>query len=311
MSRYLLFDAGCSLCTNVAEDVRQETDGWLEPRGLDDPEMVSLLDRAVPAWKREPTLLVVSGDSVTAYTGRMLTWKLVNGVGLTRASRVARRLSRTLRSETPTSPSRRQALRAAGAGLTALAGMAVLPQAAFAAPPAKGQVLSGGQLRKALTTANSSASVVAAKQRIAGLGYETNTEQNFVFDTGEGSTVVMQYFGNLSTPETEAAVITHEFGSIEKTAVEFVTADRAVMAAETTVNIAEAMKVTNSVPGEDIVLAGVAAYVDCIVFCTGANCASAASKCKLLRYLPAILACMTGVCGTKVPTCHKICKSKF
>lgn len=32
MKRYLLFDSGCSLCTQLARDIEFESDGWLEAK---------------------------------------------------------------------------------------------------------------------------------------------------------------------------------------------------------------------------------------------------------------------------------------
>ena len=34
MQRYLLFDSGCSKCTEIAREVEQATHGWLEARSL-------------------------------------------------------------------------------------------------------------------------------------------------------------------------------------------------------------------------------------------------------------------------------------
>ncbi len=48
MPRYLLFDSGCSKCMEIARDVEQATQGWLEARSLRDPGMQSLLAQARP-----------------------------------------------------------------------------------------------------------------------------------------------------------------------------------------------------------------------------------------------------------------------
>ncbi len=59
MRRYLLFDSGCSKCTEIAQAVEQAAQGWLEARSLRDPAMQRLLDAARPDWRWEPTSLEV------------------------------------------------------------------------------------------------------------------------------------------------------------------------------------------------------------------------------------------------------------
>jgi len=90
MKRYLLFDSGCSLCTEVARRVEEAAGGWLEARSLRDPEMQALLDKAKPGWKWEPTLVEVDGDEVRVYQGFRMRLRMVQGLGPVRAVQVAR-----------------------------------------------------------------------------------------------------------------------------------------------------------------------------------------------------------------------------
>jgi hypothetical protein len=94
MERFLLFDSGCSLCTELAHAIEHETDGRLEARSLRDPEVKTLLDRVRPGWRWEPTLLEVEGDRARASTGMAMRARLVMGLGLRRAWRTAQLVSR-------------------------------------------------------------------------------------------------------------------------------------------------------------------------------------------------------------------------
>lgn len=89
MNRYLLFDAGCSLCSGLAADIATASDGLLAARSLNDPEMQAAVKRARPAWSWEPTLLEVQGDDAHVFTGFALRTQLLTVLGPRRAWRVA------------------------------------------------------------------------------------------------------------------------------------------------------------------------------------------------------------------------------
>lgn len=88
--RYLLFDSGCSECTEIAHAVEQETEGWLTARSLHEPEVQELLSKARPDWKWEPTLLEVDRDKITASTGFNLKTRMLIGLGPRKAARVSK-----------------------------------------------------------------------------------------------------------------------------------------------------------------------------------------------------------------------------
>jgi hypothetical protein len=87
--RYLLFDFGCSTCTEIAAVV-EEARGWLSVRSLNDPQAQRSLSKARPGWKWEPTLLEVAGKRMLAYTGLSMKTRMLMGLGPWRAARVAR-----------------------------------------------------------------------------------------------------------------------------------------------------------------------------------------------------------------------------
>lgn len=88
--RYLLFDSGCSECTEIAQAVEQETEGWLTARSLHDPEVQELLSKARPDWTWEPTLLEVIGDKAIVSTGLNMKTRMLIGLGLRKAARVSK-----------------------------------------------------------------------------------------------------------------------------------------------------------------------------------------------------------------------------
>lgn len=88
MTRYLLFDSGCVVCTDVAQSIERATDGWLLARSLRSADMQELLVRARPDWRWEPTLIEVEGDQTRAYTGMALRAKLLAGIGPRKTLRV-------------------------------------------------------------------------------------------------------------------------------------------------------------------------------------------------------------------------------
>ena len=94
MHRYLLFDSGCSQCTEIARAVEQAAQGGLEARSLRDPTMQRLLAQARPHWRWQPTLLEVEGERVRAFTGLALGLRLATGLGLRRAGRLAKLVGR-------------------------------------------------------------------------------------------------------------------------------------------------------------------------------------------------------------------------
>ncbi len=75
--------------------------------------------------------------------------------------------------------------------------------------------------------------------------------------------------------------------------------------------LADALTIDALAIGGGMGTMGKADYFKCVAFCVGANCASKAQKCAKLRFMYLVLACMVGVCGSKVRTCHKVCKKKW
>lgn len=143
--RYLLFDSGCSECTEIARSVEQEAGDWLTARSLGDSDIQALLSNARPDWKWEPTLLEIDGEKPQAFTGLTMKTRMLAGLGLRRAIRVAKITDRpkTYKAEIKETDSgtalelrpmgRSEALKAFAAfGVAAMVPGALLPTAASA-----------------------------------------------------------------------------------------------------------------------------------------------------------------------------------
>ncbi|WP_448595204.1 hypothetical protein [Thermoflexus hugenholtzii] len=92
--RWLLYDAGCSVCAALAREVETLSGGRLRVRSLRDPAVQALLDRARPGWRWEPMLLEIEGERVRVFTGLSLRARLVQVLGPVRALRVAQAVAR-------------------------------------------------------------------------------------------------------------------------------------------------------------------------------------------------------------------------
>lgn len=87
---YLLFDASCSQCSDLAGDVERASSGALMTKSLYAPDAIALLKKARPDYKFEPTLLDVKGDEVRAYTGMAMRAQMVTFLNPIQLVKIAR-----------------------------------------------------------------------------------------------------------------------------------------------------------------------------------------------------------------------------
>lgn len=135
MERYLVYDAGCSVCTQLAELVRTAAPAKLSAISINDDAARHLLDQAYPhGWIRAPYLVVVRGEQVRAWTGLGAAARLAALMGPRKAWQVwreARRAGVTVPPGTPAlivSMASRRHLLKIGAAVAGVAGMAGLQQ---------------------------------------------------------------------------------------------------------------------------------------------------------------------------------------
>lgn len=115
--QYLLFDSGCSLCTSLACQVEEVSDGKLIARSLRDPEIRPILDAENPGWSWEPMLLEMDDEGRQLYTGVGMRLHLARVLGPRRALDVARIVQKA----TAFQPARRGVLKLAGGLMASLA----------------------------------------------------------------------------------------------------------------------------------------------------------------------------------------------
>lgn len=114
---FLLFDSGCSLCTSLARQVEEASDGKLIARSLRDPEIRSILDAENPGWSWEPMLLEMGDEGRQLYTGVGMRLHLARVLGPRRALEVAQIVQKA----TFFQPARRGILKLAGGLVAGLA----------------------------------------------------------------------------------------------------------------------------------------------------------------------------------------------
>ena len=124
--RWLLYDAGCSVCAALAREVETLSGGRPRVRSLRDPAVQALLDRARPGWRWEPMLLEVEGERVRVLAGLAMQARLVQVLGPVRALQVAQAVARMGGPVLGVDWGRRRLLRQGGA-LAALALLRRLP----------------------------------------------------------------------------------------------------------------------------------------------------------------------------------------
>lgn len=120
MERYLLFDSGCSKCTQLASAVQSKTEGWLSVRSLRDETIHQLLNRAKPNWRWEPTLLEIDGEQIRVFTGIAMRVRIMTELGPVRAWDLAKLVRESGGSVSGVNMSRRDFLHQTGALLAGL-----------------------------------------------------------------------------------------------------------------------------------------------------------------------------------------------
>lgn len=305
MTPILLFDSGCNMCTGMASRIETASEGRLRARPLDDPEMRALLDEHAPGWKRRPTLIMRNAGSVRVHTGTGLSLALLGHLGWARSRRVLGVVA-DMNTETASgSLTRRRIIGLAGAGALAV-GFTAVPAAASE----KSETLTKAQRDRILQKVQQREDVRAARDQIVAAGFSLDHSESVIVTGGRPGYLAMHFYGDSSNLEGRAAVLTHEFDGISthSTAVEFITGSVDDLITESAYVLPHGK---NAGPGDVARPDGAQEYISCLAACVGANCSAQAYKCRHLRIMYLVLACMVGICGSKVRTCHRVCKSKW
>ncbi len=126
MSRFLLFDSGCSTCSDLASGVARESGGLVAARSLRDPQMQELLHAGRPGWSWEPTLIETEEDVIRVFTGFALRARMLSVLGPRRAWRVAALVARRQTPLFPVNESRRGLLKHGATLAAGAVGLALL-----------------------------------------------------------------------------------------------------------------------------------------------------------------------------------------
>jgi hypothetical protein len=86
MQRYLLFDAQCSVCRELAAVIQDQAMGKLQALSLCSPQARDMLAQAFPnGWAQAPYLVTVKGERVQAWKGIGLALRLAWLLGTRKA----------------------------------------------------------------------------------------------------------------------------------------------------------------------------------------------------------------------------------
>lgn len=315
--RSLLFDAGCSICSDIAQQAEAEAGGWLRVRALQDEEMRALLAQAAPNHGRRPALVTQEDGRVTVDVGWTMLAKLAMGLGLRRSWRLLRRLHEAgPRPQASESAARRHLLRAFGGGT-----LATLSAVVSAHPDKEtadeATLLTNEAHDAALSAVRGEAQVQVAEQQLLAQGFLPSTESAVILRSGQGDQLTMVFYPDAAGRPDRAGVMVHERASDGTTRVlaEVLQADpkglfdadgryrQGALQTATSLRIAE--------NGGVVVPTSASAYFSCMFGCLGLTCARAAFTCRRLILLPAVLACLVSICGIRAYVCHRSCKSRW
>ena len=174
MQRYLLFNSGCATCTQLAQAIERESNGWLVGKSLTDASMCALVKQVRPNSLAEPALLEVGDMHVRLFTGANLEMRLAFRLGLRRTWRVLRILEHASLLAPQSRPPRRTFFKGLLGSLAAIAiGGATSKRSQAAAASQRKSALpqfhrvTGRQAETLLNYAHGSASLQAFRDYIA------------------------------------------------------------------------------------------------------------------------------------------------
>lgn len=310
MKNYLLYDAGCAVCTGVAELVEQASDGWLTVRSLGDPQMAAVVAEHDPREYDRPRLVMEGRDGVRVLSGVAMSAAMIKGLGIRRAIKVSKIVRDALQADDATG--RRAFIRTVGLGAAVASGFAIGGAPAMASAGERGEgALSGAGLSSLRRQAAANVRYQAALRSAKAQGFSSKLSKSVGIDMGDEGQVLFTFMGHAQKTEREAIVISYERASgRERVALETVSGDPQEAASSS--QLSKVLTVNSTaIGGSGMSTLGKTDYFRCVAFCVGANCSSKANKCLKLKFMYLVLACMVGVCGSKVKTCHKICKNKW
>ncbi len=193
MKNYLLYDAGCAVCTGIAEQVESASDGWLSVRSLGDPEMAQLVAEHDPREQDRPRLVMEGHQGVRVLSGLSMSAAMVRGMGLRRALRVTGIVRDAIEAGDP--HGRRSFLRTVGLTAGVVGGVAVAGAPAMAASEGSSAVLSAASTSDLRAAAEGNRQYQAALEAARAKGYSSNLSESVAIDTGGDDRLLFTFMG--------------------------------------------------------------------------------------------------------------------
>lgn len=294
---YLTYKGACSPCSGVSWSVELESDGAIEAITIE--SFKNKFKTEVSLSK--PSLVEVQGTSVIGVcTGPAMSLKILKLVGPQKAMRIFSTLASEM--NTP-SLSRRSTL----AGFATAAGLA-LTGASWSPAVADDSHITASEKVEIYASVTRHPHFLSASRQATKDNYSQQKSEYVVIRHNKGY-LFFYFMEHNQQPKTDAAVIscfiehnTYDFS------LEYLSGSvNEVISAN---SVGSALKITRP-SGYEALPMGPAEYFSCIAFCVGANCGVQATRCRVLIHMAAVLACMTAICGSKVKTCHNICRQTW
>ncbi|MCW4352591.1 hypothetical protein ONR57_04665 [Hoyosella sp. YIM 151337] len=308
--RTLFYDGGCASCAAAAKEAQEQANGWLTIRNLNEAESQAYLDAHVPGWKFEPMLVIDEGGQITARHGAGMFRVLLRGLGAGAAFRILRMIGDKGVGGPVGGTTRRSALKGVLGGAAVVAGLATFPATAAAR---RGRPLNDRETTALLEGFFGTEAGATARTELESRNYELGHSGLTGFEGPNGEKLVLAFFASAADPEAEAAGIAIEWdgsGSRHSLIETFRRGATPRVANEQQGVELPSLETTFSRQLEPGAIAPRTpqAYFNCVVFCVGGQCGTAAARCRLIPHLAAQVACIAGVCGWRVWPCHRTCQ---
>lgn len=290
----IAYKGACGKCSKVAQVIEDESGHLLSVRTIDSLREEFLLD--VPSEK--PSLIEFEDGLIKkVYTGSSMSMKILRLVGPQKSVKIFSALASEVGKP---SVSRRLTL----TGLVAATGLA-LTGMTWSPAVADDTAVSADESVKLYNAVTKHKKFKVASVKAQADGYLPEKSEYVILRQKDGF-LFFYFMEHAQRPTTDAAVIscfikneTYDFS------LEYLSGT--THGVSTASNLNQALTITRPSQYEKLPM-GPAEYFGCVSFCVGANCGLQAARCRFLIHMAAVLACMTAVCGSKVRTCHNVCR---
>ena len=97
MNLYLIYDAHCAACSNIAATIERYGEKQIVPLSIYNEQAKTLLDTAFPrGWEFSPYLIQETPDCVITWSGMKMGFKLIQLLGLQNAWKIWRSIKSSI-----------------------------------------------------------------------------------------------------------------------------------------------------------------------------------------------------------------------